>query len=164
MNDRTLGVTRKTLGKSLRAPLLEENFTCRALQLAVVRLLGGVGVFLDQKRTWHLGKESGQLSAKLFFFVVVVLLLLLLLFPSPSLKKRQTGENQLTARNPYSSSPGESSWYSAALLETVQRVAVKSCKYCLSGAWEESWAAIYIHCELRPIKSAFLFFSSLFFF
>lgn len=66
MNDRTLGLTRKTLGKSLRAPLLEENFTCRALQLAVVGLLGGVGVFLDQKRAWHLGKESGQLSAKLF--------------------------------------------------------------------------------------------------
>lgn len=86
MNDRTLGATRKKNfgGKSLRAPLLEENFTCRALQLAVVRLLGGVGVFLDQKRAWHLGKESGQLSAKLWL-LLLLLLSFFFFFSSPPL-------------------------------------------------------------------------------
>lgn len=49
----------------------------------------------------------------------------------------------------------EVSWCGAALLETVQRVAVKSCKYSLSGAWEEPSTAIYIYCELKPIKSRF---------
>lgn len=32
-----------------------EKFTCGALQLTVIWLLGGVYVFLDQKRAWHLG-------------------------------------------------------------------------------------------------------------
>lgn len=45
------------------------NSTCRALQLTVVGLLGGVDVLLDQKRARHLdSKKKGgqQLGDKLF--------------------------------------------------------------------------------------------------
>lgn len=45
------------------------NSTCRALQLTVVGLLGGVDVLLDQKRARHLDnnlKKKKQLGDKLF--------------------------------------------------------------------------------------------------
>lgn len=75
------------------------NSTCRALQLTVVGLLGGVDVLLDQKRARHLDNNNNN-------------------------KKRWTtaqgqtfssfaghsGEYRLTSRNPCSPSPAESSW------------------------------------------------------
>lgn len=96
-------------------------------------------MFLDQKRAWHLGKNKWTTFDKLFFFI------------SRKIKRR---ESVYCVKSLKLKSSGVS-WYSAALLETVQRVAVKSCKYSLSGAWEESPTAIYIHWELRPIKTRF---------
>lgn len=117
-----------------------KNFTCWAFQLTVVWLLCGVYVFLDQKRSWHLGKRVDNFS-KLFFFFL----------------GKYSGARQFAQwrRKSLLLKSSEVSWCGAALLETVQRVAVKSSKYSPSGAWEESCSAIYIYCELKPIKSRF---------
>lgn len=113
-----------------------KNFTCWAFQLTIIWLLCGVYVFLDQKRAWHLGKQVDSFG-KLF------------------VSEKCSGERQFSVWRRISlllKSSGVS-WCSAALLETVQRVAVKSSKYSPSGAWEEPSTAIYIYWELKPIKS-----------